>query len=64
MQLGLFINEGIVIPDVNFIYDNESNAVDVYKDGIYITTIHEEYRLELYHCYERANIYSYKAVKR
>lgn len=65
MQLSLFINEGIIIPNVNFIYDNEDNAVDVYKDGIYITTIRpNEYRLELSHYHERINIYSYKIVRR
>lgn len=65
MKLALFINDDVLIDDVNLRYCNRSNKVDVYARGIYITSIDPNYyKLELYHHYKELNTYIYKLINR
>lgn len=65
MNIALFINDDVLIDNVNLRYCNRSNKVDVYARGIYITSIDPNYyKLELSYHYEDLNTYIYKLVKR
>lgn len=65
MKLAIFINDDVLIDDVNLRYCNRSNKVDVYVRDVYIASIDPvNYKLELSHHCEDLNTYIYKLVKR
>lgn len=66
MELGVFINEDVFIPHVNFIYDPKYKDIDIYHRGTYLSSINpDKYKLELCDYYqEEYSSYSYRLVKR
>ncbi|WP_300382389.1 hypothetical protein [Clostridium sp.] len=65
INLSLFINDDVLINDVNLRYCNRSNKVKIYTDNVYVASIGpSEYKIEFSNHYKDINTYIYKLVKR